>query len=112
MSVAMPDTVRLPDPFAPALILAAPAKVTVNVPFETPTETESRLPSTSLAEIPPIVSGVSSFTVWAPGTVSAGTSLTPAICIFIFAATTPVPESFTVKSNVARGEPLASAAGV
>ena len=73
----MPLRVRVAEPLLPALMLAAPAKVTVTVPFVTPSCTVLRLPSTSLTLIPARLSGVSSFTLCAPGTVFTGASFTP-----------------------------------
>src|SRR5215208_3391002 len=57
-------------------MLAPPARLTFSAPVVTPSCVVARLPSTSLALTPAIDSDVSSFTVWAPGTVFTGPSLT------------------------------------
>ena len=63
---------------APALIVAPPVRVTVSVPCATVTRVVATLLSASLtlmAWAPVKVSAVSSFTVWAPGTVFTGAVL-------------------------------------
>ncbi len=72
----VPESVSVELPFAPALTVAPPARLTFNVPLVTVSCVVERLPSTSLTDIPPIESNVSSFTVCAPGTAFTGPSLT------------------------------------
>ena len=74
----VPARVRVPVPFAPALIVAPPARLTVTVPLPTVSAVVARLPSTSVTESPLIDSAVSSLTVCAPGTVFTGASFTAA----------------------------------
>ncbi len=72
----VPESVSVELPLAPALTVAPPARLTFNVPLATVICVVATLPSTSLTEIPPIESNVSSFTVCAPGTVFTGPSFT------------------------------------
>jgi hypothetical protein len=75
----VPESVSVELPFAPALIVAPPARLTVTVPLVTVKRVVERLPSTSFTLIvfgPVNVSAVSSFTVRAPGTVLTGASFT------------------------------------
>ena len=84
MAVWLPEIVKVLEPFAPELIVAPPAKVTVNVPCETVNWVEAKLPSTSLTLIvlaPVKLKATSSFTVCAAGTVFTGASLRPLISI-------------------------------
>ncbi len=55
--------------------VAPPARLTFSEPLVTVSWAVDRLPSTSLTEMPPIESDVSSLTVCAPGTVFTGPSL-------------------------------------
>ena len=68
-------------PFAPALIVAPPARLTVTAPLPTVNCVVERLPSTSLTLTPEIESAVSSLTLCAPGTVFTGPSFTEATVI-------------------------------
>jgi hypothetical protein len=79
----VPDSVRVEVPFAPALIVAPPARLTVTAPLVTVRRVVDRLPSTSFTDTPPIASAVSSFTLWAAGTVFTGPSLTALTVIAI-----------------------------
>ena len=75
----VPESVRVELPFAPALIVAPPARLTVTAPLVTVRRVVERLPSTSLTLTPPIESAVSSFTACAPGTALTGASFAPLI---------------------------------
>ena len=66
-----------------------------------------RLPSTSLTEMPPIESAVSSFTVCAPGTVFTGPSFTEVTVIAT--ASESVAPLASVDSTVSVSAPLKSA---
>jgi hypothetical protein len=55
----VPDSVSVELPFAPALMVAPPARLTLSVPLVTVSWVLDRLPSTSLTERPPIESDVS-----------------------------------------------------
>ena len=68
----VPESVSVELPFAPALMVAPPARLTLSVPLLTVSRVADRLPSTSLTEMPAIESDVSSLTVCAPGTVLPG----------------------------------------
>ena len=72
----VPESVRVELPLAPALMLAPPTKLTFSEPLATVSCVETRLPSTSLTEMPAMESAVSSLTVCAPGTVLRGPSFT------------------------------------
>ena len=72
----VPESVRVEDPLAPALIVAPPARLTFSAPLVTLSCVVERLPSTSLTLTPAIESAVSSFTVCAPGTLFTGPSFT------------------------------------
>ena len=77
----MPASLKLALALAPALIVAPPARLTVNVPLPTVSCVVAMLPSTSFTLIrfaPVNVSAVSSPTVLAPPTVFTGASLTAA----------------------------------
>ena len=109
MSASLPDTVRVAVPSAPALMVAAPASVTVSVPFTTVNWVLARFPSTSVTLMvfaPVNASAVSSFTVCAPGTVFTGASFT-AVTVM---ATGSVSESgvpaLSVESTVRVSAPL------
>ena len=91
-------------PFAPALIVAPPARLTVTVPFVTVSCVVDRLPSTSLTLTPPIESAVSSFTVCAPGTVFTGPSFTE--LTVIATASESVDALPSVVGTVSVSEPL------
>ena len=100
----VPDRVRVDEPFAPELMVAPPARLTFSVPFVTESCVVERLPSTSLTLTPLIESTVSSFTVWAPGTVLTGPSLTELTVIETASeSVTPLP---SVESTVSVSEPL------
>ncbi len=103
----VPDSVRVEEPLAPALMLAPPARLTFNVPLATVSCVVARLPSTSLTEIPPIESNVSSFTVCAPGTVFTGPSFTEETVIET--ASESVAPFASVERTVSVSEPLKSA---
>ena len=71
-------------PLAPLLMVAPPAKLTVRLPLSTLILLVARLPSTSLTLMPVIDSAVSSFTLWALGTVLTGASLvTPTLMVAV-----------------------------
>ena len=72
-------------PLAPLVIVAPPARLTVRLPLSTLSLLVARLPSTSLTLMPVMASAVSSFTVWAPGTVLTGASLTAVTVIVVVA---------------------------
>ncbi len=92
------------EPFAPALIVAPPATLTVTVPFVTLSCVVERLPSTSLTLTPLIESAVSSFTLCAPGTLFTGPSLTEETVIATASESiTPLP---SVETTVSVSEPL------
>ena len=100
----VPESVRLEEPFAPALIVAPPARLTVTAPFVTVRRVVERLPSTSLTLTPLIESAVSSFTVCAPGTVFIGPSFTELTVIETASeSVAPLP---SVESTVSVSEPL------
>ena len=103
----MPDSVRVEEPFAPALIVAPPARLTFSAPLVTVSCVVDRLPSTSLTEIPPIESAVSSLTVCAPGTVFTGPSFTE--LTVIATASESVAPFASVDSTVSVSAPLKSA---
>ena len=102
----MPDSVRVEEPFAPALIVAPPARLTFSVPFVTLSCVVARLPSTSLTDIPLIESALSSFTVCAPGTVFIGPSFTE-LTVIATASESAAPFA-SVESTVRVSEPLKS----
>ena len=75
MSACVPEIVSVAEPFAPALIDAPPASVTLSTPLATVSCVVARLPSASATEIvlPPVnARAVSSATICAPGTVLTG----------------------------------------
>ena len=76
MSACVPVRVRVAVPFAPDEIAAPPLNVTATVPLVTESWTVVRFPSTSLTDNPEMASRVSTATVWVPGTVLIGASLT------------------------------------
>ncbi len=71
----VPDSVSVPLPLAPAEMVAPPARLTLTVPLATESCVVERLPSTSFTLTPVMLSGASSFTVCAPGTVLSGLTL-------------------------------------
>ena len=71
---AVPAIVTVPEPLPP--IVAPPPAVTLSVPLVTVSVVVRLPPSTSLTVTPAIAVGVSSTTVWPPGTVLTGASLT------------------------------------
>ena len=98
----VPAEVSVDEPFAPALIVAPPARLTVTVPFVTVSCVVVRLPSTSLTLTPPIESAVSSFTVCAPGTVFTGPSFTEVTVIATASeSVTPLPSRARHRQRVA-----------
>ena len=103
----VPDSVSVALPFAPALIVAPPARLTFSAPFVTESCVVARLPSTSLTETPLIESDVSSFTVCAPGTVFTGPSFTE--LTVIATASESVAPLLSVERTVSVSAPLKSA---
>ena len=103
----VPDSVSVELPFAPALIVAPPARLTFSAPLVTLTCVVDRLPSTSLTEIPPIGSAVSSLTVCAAGTTLTGPSFTE--LTVIATASESVAPLASVESRVSVSAPLKSA---
>ena len=100
----VPESVRVLVPLAPALMVAPPARLTVTVPFVTPSCTVLRLPSTSETPIPGIASAVSSFTVCGPGTVFTG-ALSTAVTV-IATVSTAVTAFVSVLVTVSISGPL------
>ena len=103
----VPDSVSVEEPFAPALMVAPPARLTVTVPFVTVSCVVARLPSTSFTEMPAIESAVSSLTVCAPGTVFTGPSFTE--LTVIATASESVAPFASVERTVSVSAPLKSA---
>ena len=103
----VPEIVRVDEPFAPALMVAPPARLTFSAPLVTVSCVVARLPSTSLTEMPAIESAVSSFTVCAPGTVLTGPSFTE--LTVIATESESVAPLASVESSVRVSEPLKSA---
>ncbi len=103
----VPESVRVELPFAPALMLAPPARLTFRAPLVTLSCVVARLPSTSLTEIPAIESAVSSLTVCAPGTVFTGPSLIE-VTVMATASESVAPLA-SVESTVSVSAPLKSA---
>jgi len=103
----VPDSVRVEEPFAPALMVAPPARLTFNAPLVTLSCVVERLPSASLTAIPAIEREVSSLTVCAPGTVFTGPSFTG--LTVIATASESVAPLASVESTVRVSEPLKSA---
>ena len=100
----VPESVRVEEPLAPALIVAPPARLTVTAPLVTVRRVVDRLPSTSLTLTPPIESAVSSFTLCAPGTVLTGPSFTELTVIATASeSVAPLP---SVDSTVSVSAPL------
>ena len=101
----MPESVRVEEPLAPALIVAPPARLTFSAPLVTVSCVVERLPSTSLTDTPPIESAVSSFTVCAPGTVFTGPSFTELTVIATASESDAAPFA-SVESTVSVSAPL------
>ena len=79
MSACVPERVSVALLFAPAVIVAAPASVTIATPLVTVTRTVERLPSTSLtlSTLPFVLLNSSEVLIgvpWIPGTVFTGAS--------------------------------------
>ena len=91
-------------PFAPALIVAPPARLTVTVPLPTVSAVVAKLPSTSVTESPLIDSAVSSLTVCAPGTVFTGASLT--LVTLIVTVSVSATALLSVETTVSVSVPL------
>ena len=103
----VPLNVSVPVPFAPALIVAPPARLTFSVPLPTVSCVVARLPSTSVTLTPAIDSAVSSATVCAPGTVFTGASFTAVtvsatVSISVSAAASLLPCLVTVSRSPPR----------
>ena len=74
--VCVPESVRVPVPLAPELIVAPPPRVTVIVPLATLSLVVDRLLSPSLTLTPAIAKEVFLTTVWADGITLMGASTT------------------------------------
>ena len=98
------DKVSVVELFAPALIVAPPARLTVTVPLPTVSCVVARLPSTSLTLTPPSASAVSSVTVCAPGTTFTGASLT--LVTVIATVSVSATALLSVDTTVSRSAPL------
>ena len=72
---AVPESVSVPLPFAPAEMVAPPDKLTLTTPLVTLNCVVLKLPSGSLADTPVMVNGVSSAMVCTPGTTLTGARL-------------------------------------
>ena len=103
----VPDSVRVEEPFAPALMVAPPARLTFSEPLVTVSCVVARLPSTSLTLTPAMESAVSSLTVCAPGTVLTGPSFTE--LTVIATASESVAPLASVDTTVSASAPLKSA---
>ena len=103
----VPESVSVEEPFAPALMVAPPARLTFSAPFVTLSCVVARLPSTSLTEMPAIESAVSSFTACAPGTVFTGPSFTE-LTVMATASESVAPFA-SVDRTVSVSAPLKSA---
>ena len=112
MSVTLPLIVNVLDPFAPALIVAAPESVTSNTPLVTVNcVVMTPAPASgSATEIPAIAVCVSSITVCVPGTELTGASLSPVTVIVTVATLEFLPPSLAMYVNVS--VPLKLATGV
>jgi hypothetical protein len=106
----VPASVRVAEPFAPAPMVAPPARLTFSTPFATLSCVVARLPSTSLTltALPPVkASAVSSLTLTAAGVEFTGPSLT-AFTVMLIASESVAPLA-SVESTVRVSAPLNSA---
>jgi hypothetical protein len=100
----VPESVSVEEPFAPALMVAPPARLTFSTPFVTVSCVVDRLPSTSFTDTPPIARALSSLTLCAPGTAFTGPSFTE-LTVMATASESVAPLA-SVESTVRVSPPL------